>query len=279
MCMNIMRITSLVVLFVCFGRAVQCTEHNENVPQPLSASDGQWVLQSEYSDEFNEKSLDSKKWDNDAKDWGVWSWEPENAWVEDGRFHLRMQYQEHERGGKKLFYKSGIIKSKATPIRYGYFEARIKAAPRYPGVCPAFWAYRGEKNLWTEIDFVELTQRKSVKLIDTNTHVFLHPKLPIGKRLRERHTWEAPWDSRDAFHVYGCEWNATDIKWYVDGKLVNTRKNEYWHQTLDVVLSFGVRHPLRSEPSDKDFPTEFQVDYVRVWKKNTPNKPEAGDDK
>ena len=64
-----------------------------------------------------------------------------------------MEYNEHEQAGKKLHYKSGIIKSRAAPIKYGYFEARIKAAPRQPGVCPAFWVYRREPEKWTEIDF------------------------------------------------------------------------------------------------------------------------------
>jgi len=191
---------------------------------------------------------------------------------------LRMQYHKHKRGTKTLFYTSGIIKSRATPIKYGYFEARIKAAQRFPGVCPAFWVYRNEKNLWTEIDFVELTeQRKNVKLIDTNTHVFKHPKLPGSKEVHEHRSWQAPWDPRDDFHAYGCEWDDKEIKWYVDGKLVATRKNDYWHQPLDVVLSFGVRSPLKEMPSDKEFPTVCQVDYVRVWKKAAPNKPDAGD--
>jgi beta-glucanase (GH16 family) len=190
-----------------------------------------------------------------------------------------MQHKKHTCGNKTLFYTSGIIKSKAKPIKYGYFEARIKAAPLFPGVCPAFWVYRSENDKWTEIDFVELTEvSRNVRRIDTNLHAFQHPDLYNGERRNpgkhhcERRHWDAPWDPRNDFHVYGCEWDEKRIRWYIDGKVVNEAKNKYWDQPLDVVLSFGVRSPLNRTPSSKGFPTIFEVDYVRVWKKDTPNQ-------
>ena len=265
--MNEIAVIAGAILLACCGLAAGCGGAARISPQPASAVGQQWVLQDELSDEFNGQALDLKKWDNDVADWGVWSWEPENVWIENGLLKLRMHYKVHERQGQKLFYTSGIIKSKAPPIKYGCFEARIKAAPLYPGVCPAFWAYRTEKDLWTEIDFVELTERsRSVRLIDTHSPVFRHPKLAAGTRLLEPRTWEAPWDPRDAFHVYGCEWDEAEIKWFIDGQQVASRKNEFWHQPLDVVVSLGVRSPLKEHPSPEGFPTAFEVDYVRVWK-------------
>lgn len=266
---------TVLLTFIC------CTtcggEDSQSSPQPKSDLNGQWILQSDYSDEFKGTTPDMKKWDNDVADWGAWSWEPDNAWVKDGQLHLQMQYSAHKLNGKKLFYTSGIIKSRATHIKYGYFETRIKAAQRFPGVCPAFWAYRTDEKMWTEIDFAELTETSNnVKRIDTNLHVFQHPKLFKGERsdnndhYTERRHWDAPWDPRDDFHVYGCEWNEKQIKWYIDGKLINEAKNKYWHQQLAIVLSFGVRSPLNKTPSDQGFPALFQIDYVRVWKNATP---------
>lgn len=251
-----------------------CGAQDPGPPQPASSANHNGILQQEFSDEFNGQALDTAKWDNDVADWGVWSWEPENAWVENGCLNLRMQHREHERKGKKLFYTSGIVKSKASPIRYGYFEARIKAAPRFPGVSPDFWVYRGEKDIWTEIDFVEITQHdKNIKLMDTNIHVFRSPELPNGrKNLHEHREWKAPWDPREAFHTYGCKWDDAQIRWYIDGQLVASRTNEFWHQSLDVVLSCGVRPPLHTQPSPNGFPTVCQVDYVRVWKESAPQR-------
>lgn len=257
-----------------------------NSPTPISGPDGQWTLHSDYSDEFNQRQLNTNKWDTDGGNWGFWSWEPENVWVKSGSLHLRIQHKMRTRGEQRLSYMSGIIRSKSKPIKYGYFEARIKAAPRFPGVCPAFWLYRVDDGTWTEIDIIELTEVPgNVKRIDTNLHVFQHPKLFDGKKRQpgnhhaERRHWDAPWDPRDDFHVYGCEWDEGCIRWYIDGNLVNEAENRYWHQPLDVVLSFGLRHPLEKEPSDQGFPTVCEIDYVRVWKKEAPNKQDAGDGK
>jgi len=234
--------------------------------RPLHSQKNAWRLLPQYSDEFDSAKLDSAKWDNDVPDWGVWSWEPGNVWVKDGNLNLRMEYSEHKRSARTLYYKSGIVKSKAPPIRYGYFEARIKAASRFPGVAPAFWAYRQDATEWTEIDFVELTQRRrDVTIIDTDIHVFRQVSFPGTLPLQEVRSWSAPWDPRDDFHVYGCEWDEKEIRWYIDGRMVQARSNDFWHQALDVVVSFGVRADLKVQASPQGFPTTFQVDYVRVW--------------
>lgn len=237
--------------------------------KPLSSQNNAWRLLPQYSDEFDGAKLDSAKWDNDVADWGMWSWEPGNVAVNDGKLNLRMDYGKHQRGQWTLYYQSGIVKSRAPPVRYGYFEARIKAASRYPGVAPAFWGYRQDAGEWTEIDFVELTQRRrDVKLVDTNVHVFRQAEFSGRLPLQEERSWMATWDPRDDFHVYGCEWDEQQIRWYVDGQLIQTRANEHWHQALDVVISFGVRGELKKQASAEGFPTSFQVDYVRVWSTN-----------
>jgi beta-glucanase (GH16 family) len=241
--------------------------------QPLQSRNTGWQLLPQFSDEFDGAQLDTAKWDNDVKDWGMWSWEPENIWVGNGRLHVRMDYLEHKRGWQTLYYKSGIVKSKAPPVRYGYFEARIKAASKYPGVGPAFWAYRQDAGEWTEIDFAELTQRyRDVKVIDTNTHVFEQPGYKGGLPLQETRSWMAPWDPRDDFHVYGCEWDEHEIRWYVDGVQIQSRRNHHWHQALDVVLSLGLRGDLKRAASAEGFPTTFEVDYVRVWSATETNE-------
>lgn len=248
------------------GRGSDVDDERVDAAVPLHILKNGWKLLPQYSDEFNSEVLDTAKWDNDVADWGVWSWEPENAWVDSGNLNVRMEYAEHQRGKWTLYYKSGIVKSKAPPLRYGYFEARIKAAGRYPGVAPAFWAYRDEDDEWTEIDFVELTQRGlGPNLIDTNLQVVKQPEFPHSLPLVEERTWKAPWDPRDDFHVYGCEWDKNEIRWYVDGRLVQARRNDYWHQALDVLVSFGVRGDLKSAASPEGFPTAFLVDYIRVW--------------
>lgn len=236
--------------------------------KPLTDPAGNWVLIPKFSDEFNGHTLDTAKWDAAVPSWGAWSWDPKDVNVSHGQLHIVMRYAPHRDRGSLKYYKSGIIRSRGS-IRYGYFQARIKAAPRFPGVAPAFWAAarehgHGER---TEIDFVELTQRRNPRMVDTNTHVFRHAGLQ--KPLHEEHRWDAPFDPRDGFHTYGCEWTPNWIRWYVDGRLVRTRKNAYWDQPLFVMLSMGVRPPLIHSPSKRGFPTAMTVDYIRVWQRGS----------
>jgi beta-glucanase (GH16 family) len=256
-------------VFLLFILATACRLHGqETSPPPVGQAGDRWILQSDFSDEFNDAQLDLQKWDSTCKSWGGWTWDPQNAWIRDGVLNLRMQ-AEARNGGTA--YASGIVKTKAKPILYGYFEARIKAAARFPGVCPAVWGFRPEKETWSEIDFAELTeQAQNPRMVDTNTHLFRHPSLAAGQEIHEHRTWKAPWDPRDDFHVYGCEWDETTIRWFVDGKLIQSCRNDYWHQPLDIAISLGLRAPLAKTPADTGFPTACQVDYIRTWKAAKP---------
>ena len=264
-------------------------------PQPASDSSGDWVLQPAFSDEFDGPILDLSKWNNDVGDWGTWTWEPDNVDVSGGFLYISTQYHgpadcEHDPPIPPT-YTSGIIMStEPSGIRYGYFEARIKAAPLHPGVSPAFWAFRlewGSSDLtwWTEIDFTELTTcLYQPTCVSISRHVPAHPNLP--EPLYESIAADVGFDPRDDFHVYGVQWDEAEIKWYIDGVLqgVGTcpsctppgsgiRENEWWHYPMDVTVSMGLTAPIRDDPcagNPADFPTTFEMDYVRVWKRGRP---------
>ena len=86
---------------------------------------------------------------------------------------LTMTYEKHQRNGRTVYYKSGIMKSTLPAgVTYGRAEARIKGASRWPGVCPAFWAWRHTPEHWTELDFVEMGENaESSRDIDFTSHV------------------------------------------------------------------------------------------------------------
>jgi hypothetical protein len=252
--------------------------------------------------------LNLTKWNTSVASWGEWSWDPANVKVvaqlptEDavrgisdaaaakvaadageipdysGYAALTMSYEKHVRDGKTYYYKGGIMKSTVPAgVTYGRFEARIKGASRWPGVCPAFWAWRGtdeHPNLghWTELDFVEMQEDAgSVREIDFTSHVM--PPTPGVKTsdLSNSTTKLFDFDPRDDFHVYAMEWNATMLTWWVDDVVVKQQPaapyfNRGW--AMDVALSFGLRSPLRGgPPNETGFPTTFYVDWVRTWQR------------
>ena len=74
-----------------------------------------------------------------------------------------------------------------------------------------------------------------VNRIDCNLHTTL---LQDGKRVLARpnnrpeickNHFDASWDPRDDYHVYGVENSKDWIVWYIDGKEVAKKPNLYWH--------------------------------------------------
>jgi beta-glucanase (GH16 family) len=233
------------------------------------------------SDEFDAARLDLAKWDNDVGSWGNWTWSPDNAYVRDGSLRIRTRCEQHKRGGRTLFFKSGIAQTRRK-VRYGYFEARIQAASITQGlVAPAFWLTGRSGQAWTEIDIVELIETGNPRVIKTNTHIFCHPDLHEGApgvrlneqkgrpELHEQHPVTVGFDPRGGFHVYACLWTKESIAWFIDGRRVRTRANDYWHSDQETILSMGLRGELRrnaNDPPSEGFPAEFLCDYVRVWR-------------
>lgn len=270
-------------------------EDPDAVYSPLLDPNNNWTINTDHSDEFN-SSLDLQKWNIDVNDWGTWSWEPENATVEDTVLALTMRQKEHTRGGKTYYFTSGIAQVRQ-PITYGYFEARIKASPKGQGTCPAFWLYSVNQPTpteeggvqYSEIDAVEIFQvPNDLKRLEMNLHtriiengVLTWKRPGQGDTELTHNTWVAPWDPRDDFHTYAV-WNRLDsIFWYVDGVLRGAKKNYYWHLPMQLTVSMGLRTPYEkyidgvrtampypeSNP-EPGFPTQMYCDYVRTY--NTP---------
>ncbi|MFH5803340.1 family 16 glycosylhydrolase [Alienimonas sp. DA493] len=284
-------------------------------PEPVGVDAGsgrQWVPADAFWDEFDAPRVDVDKWQTDPEQLRSWTWSQKNVFVNGGVLNLRMTHEPHQRfdrfsrGPKEFQYKSGILRSREKTT-YGYFEARVRGCSRFPGASPAIWLYsQGVPETpspvkYCEIDVFELQQGgrdprtgavNGVRKVDMNLHArveidgqdkFLRPS--NAPDLCERH-WEAPFDPREDFHVYGCDVTPEEIVWYVDGVERAREKNEYWRRPMFVTLSLGLRSPfigwkdgeMQTVPSAataEGFPTDMRVDYVRAWTRSP--APEAGD--
>ena len=256
--------------------------HFSNGQQPVSDPSGSWQLLTNYSDEFNGTTLDNTLWDNNINSWGAWSWDQQNVYLQNGTMHIRMINEKHVRGLDTFYFKSGAARQKLE-ITYGYFEARVKGCPKWPGVCPAFWMYSVNQPVtngvkYNEIDFMEIQQRPyNLRKIDCDLHL---ERVINGnvERTDPKLEYNAPFDPNDGFHVYGCNVTPTTISMYIDGVFVGSHVNDYYSLPMRVIFSMGLRPPLmvyvngvktpipiENEPG---FPTEMEVDYVRVWASN-----------
>ncbi|MDO6719923.1 family 16 glycosylhydrolase [Psychrosphaera sp. 1_MG-2023] len=282
---------NLMAMASCSTATKQTFEHaqpqNKGQTTPLptlkNTDNTNWQYVASLSDEFNSTKVDEGKWTNSPEGWGPWSWTKDNVTVEDGNLNIALTYEKHQAvrraykdGGRKvttdLFYKSGIIRSHEYQT-YGYYEARMKGIPTFPGSSPAFWIYslndeiskmglkgkhEGEAT-YSEVDIVELQQAEwdknaplgydGANVIDMNLHTrIIENGKEIWKRPGKypeltRNKIHADFDARDDFHIYGAEVTPEVIRWFIDGVQVAEKPNLHWHLPMHVTLSLGLRYP------------------------------------
>jgi beta-glucanase (GH16 family) len=84
-----------------------------------------------------------------------------------------------------------------------------------------------------------------------------------------------PTDAQTDFHVYAVEWDATEIRWYVDDVMYAMRNN--WFSTggpfpapfdhpFYIIFNVAVGGNLPGAPDASTvFPVTMEVDWVRVY--------------
>lgn len=237
----------------------------------------EWELT--FFDEFD--SLDTKKW------------RLGQAWGEFHSDHLHQYYSKQDivvnNGTLKLYgsynpkafklkdsnivipYSVGLINSDISfKQKYGYFEIRSKN-PKGPATLPAFWL--SGANRWPpEIDIFEMYGKKTGKNIH-NQYATIHwGKSGTKSRGYLTKKINLPNNTDTLFHVYGCEWSPKFIKFYTDGKLVNSiRINKRLRKWLDdemVVIINNCFEAQYLQFLSPDFKSNvFEIDYVRVYQR------------
>ena len=276
----------LSILFMC--ALVGILARGE--PSPSCPMGTNWVFSAEFSDEFNENTLDENKW---------WDFNPEwygrkpaffsrdNVAVRDGKLCLTARVQKPEevtvenrvRGYDK--FTTAIVKSKKR-IRYGYFEVRAKSMRA--GVCNAFWLYDPlnppakykEGSFSEEIDIFEVFGKPQKKSYDRNYCVTVHrfytpyvesianaKQTPLPKKTMNM---LLPFDFWADFHVYGFLWTAREMRWFVDGNEFFSRDNDYFTTALHIMLDCEIMQGWVGLPDPADLPATFEIDYLRVWR-------------
>jgi beta-glucanase (GH16 family) len=250
-----------------------------------SAADASWSLV--WSDEFDGGALDTSKWTTDVGNgcpdlcgWGnnelQW-YRPENVTVTGGNLVLTAKDEVY---GPSSFTSGKVLSRDKYSVRYGRIEMRAKL-PVGDGLWPAFWmmpqddVYGG----WAasgEIDIMESSNAMNA----------------IGGAIHFGGTWPdntytsgsyAPGGSfADDFHVYAIEWEADEMRWYVDDVHYMTRVSSQWYtnaapgdpnapfdQEFFIILNLAVGgwYPGCTDPSciTSDLPQEYMIDYVRVY--------------
>lgn len=243
-----------------------------------------------WSDEFDGEELDTwSKWSYQIGDgsseglpsgWGnselQW-YTDQNATVADGFLTITARRESVQPG---FPYTSSRIRTKYKgEWTYGRMEMRAKF-PVGKGFWPAFWMLPSDPTVygtWAasgEIDIVEYIGSEPATIFGT---IHYGGAWPNNKSSGAEYTLPSG-TFADDFHVFAIEWEANEIRWYVDD--VHYATQTQWNSTggpypapFDVdfhfLLNLAVGGYLPGSPSSETrFPAAYVIDYVRVYKES-----------
>ena len=227
-----------------------------------------------WSDEFNGNYLDTNTWNYEIGT-GSWGWGNNeqqyytdiNIKVSNGTMKITAKREDY--GGMK-YTSSRITTKNKKNFKYGKIEARIKM-PKFKGVWPAFWMLGANQDSvgWPkcgEIDIVEAINDEN--LVYGTLHWFNDP----GNNNADSGSSVAVAD-RTEYHVYGVEWTADKLRWYVDGKVYRTMdvSNDSFSEVRKeyfVIFNMAIGGQWPGYDIDETaFPATMEVDWVRAYKK------------
>ncbi len=233
---------------------------------------GAWQLV--WQDEFNGEVIDLSNWTFNlgGGGWGngedqYYTDRPENARLENGYLVIearREDFKDHR-------FTSARMKTQGLHAwTYGRIEARMRI-PSGQGIWPAFWMLGSNINArgWPfcgEIDIMEHVGKEPF-----NIHHALHgPGYSGGENVGGFKRLAFP--ANAAFHVFAIEWEADEIRWYIDGELIETIRADsvpgdwvYDHDFFILLnVAVGGYWPGAADETTV-FPQQLLVDYVRVF--------------
>ncbi len=243
---------------------------------------GNWMMI--FHDEFNGKALDATKWttcyfnftvgngcDHDQGELELYR--PEEVFVSNGTLKLHAERRTvSASNGKVYHYTSGMISTGPTAsnpndsrfaFQYGYIEMRAKI-PSGKGMWPAFWTLPTDLSWPPEIDVFEILG-DAPNLINMHYH-YATADRGDGDSGDE---WTGPDFSAD-WHTYAVDWEPHAIVWYVDG-VERSRYTVAAHivsKPMYLIANLAVGGDWPGSPDiTTPFPSDYQIDYIRVWKK------------
>lgn len=274
----------IFLFFILFA----CNLTDDDSPQFPTQKDIDYELV--WSDEFDvDGAPDSTNWNfeqgfvrNEELQW----YQEENAFVSNGFLVIEGRrdtfknpmYEplsnDWRRNREMVYYTSSSLNTKLHHSwKYGRFEIKAKIIAK-EGLWPAIWTL-GKGYEWPqggEIDIME----------------FYSGKILANAAWAGSERWQAVWDGKqipieefgenwdDEFHIWRMDWSNEFIKIYVDDVLLNTIAlnttlnqrgnisnpfNETEHYIL-LNLAIGSNG---GNPDNTDFPSQYLIDYVRVY--------------
>ncbi len=250
-----MKTANLFLLILCF-----CIQGNAQT----------WNLV--WSDEFDGVGINTSNWKFEtgtgSNGWGnneleYYTSRADNATINNGNLLIMAKSESY--GGKS--YTSARLKSQdLKSFTYGKIEARIKL-PLGKGLWPAFWMLG---NSITQVGWPKCGEIDIMEHINTET--LAHGTMHWFNTAYSSYGGPTPTCDVTQYHVYSIQWDASAIKWYLDGVKYwegnianNINGTDEFHLPFFILLNFAVGGNWPGNPDGTTpFPDTMFVDYVRV---------------
>jgi len=164
-------------------------------------------------------------------------------------------------------------------MTHGYVESRVKL-PTGRGLWPAFWLLNKHYvEDSPEIDVMEFLGQTPDKVF--HTYHYFEPENNWAKVSTP--TYESTsLDWTHIYHTYGMAWSPNELIWYVDGvetRRITNSEFKISKQSMYILANLAVGGNWPGSPdSSTPFPAEYEIDYIRAYKKKlSPNLNLAAD--
>ena len=248
---------------------------------PIAEYDGYQLV---WHDEFDGDTINRDNWTYDIGGWGFGNGEaqyytdrPENARVENGLLVIEARFERFEHS----YYTSARLKSEdLQEFQYGRIEARTKV-PSGVGLWPAFWMLGSNYEGNIDSNGVYTSNWPFVGEIDIMEHIGREPDLILGTAHGPGYSGAlglGRWNRQeyliaDEFHTYAVEWDYDGITWFYDGEAYFTLNREdvgdrewVFDHEFFIILNLAIGGNFAGTIAlDTKFPTNYYVDYVRVY--------------
>lgn len=230
----------------------------------------------EFSDEFNDNTIDLTKWniDNSPKSRAGrdglkiddWWWKPDNAYEQEGNLVLDV-----DKFDFNTMHCGSINSKDKYESTFGYYEVRIKIAEAAKGTHTAFWLQGQNMNNvdnsgrdGAEIDVFESAWVQNYTKCVVHIDGYGADKQALTKQ------YNTPNIHNGQYHTWGFLWEPDKMTIYYDGVLSATYTEAKFIPQVDEYLwlsdgaSFGIMGDnFTSQPNG--YLTSAYVDYIRVW--------------
>ena len=279
--------TTGALVSVLFVFAV--SEWASTCPRAYADEPKSWMLV--WSDEFEGPSgsaVNSSKWSFDlgGRGWGnneleTYTSRAANAQLKAGLLVIKALKETFTGpdGITRDYTSARLLTKNKFSQAYGKFEARIRI-PYGQGIWPAFWLLGDniDSAHWPncgEIDIMENIGKEPSIVHGT----FHGPGYSGGRGVSAAYTLPSGRKFADDFHTFAVEWEPNVMRFYVDEQLYKTRTpadlptGAKWvfDHPFFIILNVAVGGGWPGNPdANTTFPQQMLVDYVRVYKRSTP---------